>query len=122
MVGEVLMTDGEKAVLVIAIVAVIAALAFMSMIPLGYMYGIRGWRMGPGMMGWGMMRYGWGPSILLWLVLIGVIAFGAYLLFNGSKVKAAPPQGRAIEILNERYAKGEISREDYLRMKEELQK
>ena len=113
------MTDGEKVVLVIAVVLIIAALSFISMIPLGLMGGYRGWHMGPGMMG-----HGWGPSILLWLVLIGVIAYGAYLFLSGSKVKesAAPPQGRAIEVLNERYAKGEITREDYLRMKEELQK
>jgi len=113
------MSDGEKVVLVIAVVLIIATLMFISMIPLGFMDGYRGWRMGPGMMG-----YRWGPPILLWLVLIGVIAYGAYLFFSGSKAResVAPPQGRAIEALNERYAKGEITREDYLRMKEELKK
>jgi uncharacterized membrane protein len=50
------------------------------------------------------------------------MAVGAYLLFGGSKTQIERGKAKAIEILNERYAKGEITREDYIRMKEDLQR
>lgn len=121
------MPEVDKVGLIIAVVVIVAALIFIPTVMMGFMYGYRGWQMGRGMMGYGegMMGFGWGPSILIWLILIVLIVLGIYLFFSSSKAEkgsVAPPEGRAIEILNERYAKGEITREDYLRMKEELKK
>jgi len=100
--------------LILLLVVVGATLIYLPIIFTGMRgYGI--WRLGSG-----MMAYGRGPAFLFGLVAIALIAIGAYLFFSGVKLSIARPKGRAIEILNERYAKGEIAREDYIRMKEEL--
>ena len=91
-----------------------AALIYLPMIFMG-MYGYGIWRLGSG-----IMAYRRGPAFLFGLAAIVLIAIGAFLFFNGIRASIVRPKGRVIEILNERYAKGEISREDYLRMKEEL--
>lgn len=102
--------------LIVLLVIVVAALIYLPMIFMR-MYNYGGWQLGRGMMG-----YGWGPAFLIGLTAIVLIAIGVYLFFNGSRASIARPKGRAIEILDERYAKGEITREEYLRMKEELQR
>jgi len=51
------------------------------------------------------------------LVLIGV---GAYCLLAGRTREAEVRRATPVEILKERYAKGEITHEDFLRMKEQL--
>jgi putative membrane protein len=76
----------------------------------------------PGMMG--MMGYGWGFMFLIPITFLVLIALGAYYLiarFVGAGGLATSHGGRALEILNERYAKGEIAREQYLKMKKELE-
>ncbi|MGQ9515027.1 MAG: SHOCT domain-containing protein [Thermoproteota archaeon] len=108
------MTD--RAVGLVLLLAVIgAALICLPVIFMG-MYSYSIWRFGRG-----MIYFGRGPAILFGLlVAIALIALGAYLFFSGSRESIVQPKSRAIEILNERYARGEITREDYLRMKEEL--
>ncbi|NIM44515.1 MAG: SHOCT domain-containing protein, partial [Nitrososphaeria archaeon] len=52
------------------------------------------------------------------------IAIGAYYLVAGSAGtgrSASDRGGRALEILRERYAKGEVTREQFLKMKRELE-
>ncbi len=100
--------------------------------------------MGSGMMGGGMMgngQWGYGPysaiptggggygydygfnwlgtviQILLFVVFLGLIAFGVYYVISGRTLK---PSGGSLEIVKERYAKGEITEEEYNRMKKEL--
>lgn len=84
----------------------------------------RGMMGGWGMMGrGGMMVYGGGPMILLSVVFIILLVAGVYLVLPGlGKPGAQVPrsENRPLEILKERYAKGEITREEYLRMKEEI--
>ena len=73
--------------------------------------------------GWGFM---WGPICLI------VIAVGIYFLIKSQthetcSAHTPTPQihtanNRAIELLKERYAKGEITKEQFLEMKQELQK
>lgn len=61
---------------------------------------------------------GWG--VLAWLyplILVGLLVLGAYLV---ARALARPPRDRALEILRERYAKGEIDRETFERMKRDL--
>lgn len=78
-------------------------------------------------MGWnhGM---GWGGSLLMilfWgLALLGVIFLVRWLLAGGSRSRSsaeAPHTETAVEILKKRYARGEITREEYQQMKAELE-
>ena len=61
------------------------------------------------------------------LIIVGVIIYYALIASNRGTCsyhsQYQQPQytgGRALEILKERYAKGEITKEQYLQMKEEL--
>jgi len=68
-------------------------------------------------MGSGMMGFGMGFGIIFWVLLIALIV---YLLAGKEAVKSE--ENSAIKILNERYARGEINQEEYLRMKEALKR
>jgi len=92
------------------------------------MFGMR--MRGPMMMGGGMMggwgyptRWGWGfmfARMLIPLLFIVLLIVGAYLLLTPRREPMESE--RAITILDERYAKGEITKEQYLEMKENLTK
>ena len=75
--------------------------------------------------GWGMM--GWGAIFmvvpLLVLILVVILAPGASRLREPVPRYAPPPSsaGTALETLNARYARGEISREEYLRIRADLE-
>ena len=76
-----------------------------------------GFGMGFGIFGLLLMLLFWGALILLavWLVRA---------LFHGSDRSPTAPAGRiksAREILDERYARGEITREQYEIMKQDIQ-
>jgi len=89
--------------------------------------------MGGGMMGgWGVPGgYGWGyPTGMRWgfmlvgllipLAFIGLLIVGAYLLLRH---RVEPPGSEGpLSILDERYAKGEITSEQYSEMKKNLSK
>ena len=101
----------------------------------GPMMFMGGWFMGPGMMGPGMMGQGYGYGygfnwlgaivrIIVFLIFLGLIAFGVYYFLGGGRpTPSGPmPSSRALEILKERYAKGEITKEEYERVRQELSK
>ena len=74
------------------------------------------------MMGWGM---GWGLlfMLLFWGVLIALVVLLVRALFPPAGQPPAPPTGRdltAREILDRRFARGEISREEYDLMRETI--
>ena len=75
------------------------------------LYGGRGggWHMGPGMMGgYGVM------GILFWIVVvIGVVFLIRYLMRGGGKQDRNGSDKTALDILERRYAQGEIDREEY---------
>lgn len=84
---------------------------------------------GPMMGGWDragnygcLLGYGYGGMFMwiLFLILIGVVI---YFIFQNAKSKnvAGQSQETPIDILKKRYAKGEITKEDFDRMKNELQ-
>lgn len=74
-----------------------------------------------GMMG--MMGQGWGFMLLIPILSLVLIALGVYYLFStfqGTGRSTSSRGERALDILKERYARGELTREQYLKMKEEL--
>jgi len=89
--------------------------------------------MGPGMMhGWGFGFLGWVGMILMWIFPIGLLALvilGVFKLVRRVSVgKQLPPDpNRQLsapasprEILQVRYARGEITREQYTQMMDDL--
>lgn len=71
---------------------------------------------GPGG-GWPMMHYGYG-GWLMWLIPLIAVALVIYFMVQaqkGGSVRETP-----LEILKKRYAKGEITKEDYDKMKRDL--
>lgn len=69
----------------------------------------------------GMMGFGW---MFMWLPIVVLIILLAALLGKGSTCMSHPMEHEesAIETLNKRYVRGEISREEYLRMKSEIER
>ncbi len=69
------------------------------------------------MNGMGFMGFGW-----LWIIiLIVIILAGVYFFSEGFKKENVPQTSTSsIEILKQRYAKGEITKEEFDRMKREL--
>lgn len=69
--------------------------------------------------GWGI-GFGWFFMILFWvLVILGVIYI--FKLIRGGTRKGEKEE-TALDILKKRYAKGEISKEEFERMKDDLMK
>lgn len=68
---------------------------------------------------WGMMYYGWGGVFmgLLLLILIGVVL---YLVAQSSRSKDFTRGDSALDVLKKRYAKGEITKEQFEQMKKDL--
>ncbi len=68
-----------------------------------------------GNQGWG---YGWGllgmTQMVLWwvLLILGIVVLAKWLLGRGSNPKLSLHQ-RALEILAERYARGEINKDEF---------
>jgi putative membrane protein len=77
--------------------------------------------MGPGWMTTMMMLAGalFGLG-LLGLVIIGVLVGFRRLPKGSNGSPAGGPSDRALELLRERYARGEISRDEFQRMRQDL--
>lgn len=73
--------------------------------------------MGPGMMGWGCgMGWPWPMMFIFWIVVIaGVI----YFVRSTNKGRGAPGES-ALDILKKRYAKGEINKDEYEKIKKDI--
>jgi putative membrane protein len=85
--------------------------------------GYGGWQMGPGMMGnWGMGWFGGIFMIVFWiLLLVGLVFVIRWLIqTTGKKGNGGQNGSRAMEILKERYARGEIDRAQFEAMKRDL--
>jgi len=81
---------------------------------------------------WHMYGIGWSEMLIIFIILLLFLAaLIAAAIFIGRALtrpdhragwsNPEAPGKNALEILNERYARGEISREEYLRMKEDLE-
>lgn len=80
------------------------------------------------MRGWGghMMNYGYGygyGGIFMWIIIPIAIGLLIYFFVQSQKTKGqTPTQNEShLDILKKRYAKGEISKEEYERMKKDLE-
>jgi len=85
--------------------------------------GFGGWQMGPGMMcNWGMGWFGMIFMIIFWvLVIVGLVFLIKWLIQTPSGGKTAGRTGlTAIEILKERYARGEIDKNEFESKKKDL--
>lgn len=85
----------------------------------GYGYGPNNWGM---MGGWG---YGYGPvHMIVWVViLVVIIACAVWLVRSiaGPGMHHLPPRrSSGLDVLEERYARGEINRDEYLQKKKDI--
>ncbi len=73
--------------------------------------------MGMGMMGFGLLMMFIGLVVVIALIAIAV---WAVIYFSGSSRSQGSTNGQARQILDQRYARGEIGDDDYNRMRREL--
>ncbi len=108
----------------VIMVAVLAVVLLGPMLMMGFWGGgmMGGWGMGPGMMGFG---FGWWPFMFLVpLVFVVLVVLGVYYLLSGRGRQGASArymESEALRILKERYARGEITSEEYVKMKRDLE-
>ncbi|WP_312652503.1 SHOCT domain-containing protein [Aminipila sp.] len=73
--------------------------------------------------GYGMMGYGWGWFMMIGVVVLtvlGIVALINYLQLSSKTNERS--NNNALNILNERYASGEITEEEYNQKKSQLKK
>jgi len=114
------MTTSRQTIVVLVAISVLALVA----IPLLWSGAIMGGMMGPGMMGrWASAPAAWcmaSISGLLVLLLAGIGLLIAWAVRQAGSSAAGGDQ-RALEILKERYARGELTREQYEQMRHDLE-
>ena len=83
-----------------------------------------GWHRGPGG-DWGnMMHYGYGGGMFMGMLIFLILIVGiVYFVVMGTKSKGQPgvPDEKPFDILKRRYAKGEITKDEFERMKKDLE-
>jgi putative membrane protein len=113
------MTDATRSVGLLVVVAILLLIG----LPLLGGVLMMGGMMGPGMMG------GWWAGNNLWWMLLPLLVWGLILVGLGLVAiwaiqQFAPSQARgqhALDILKERYARGELTREQYEQMRRDLE-
>lgn len=77
---------------------------------------------GPGMMHWGWWGLGWIFMIIFWgLIIVGLIFLIRWLAgLSRPRASYDKIQDSALEILKQRYAKGEINKEEFEEKKRDL--
>lgn len=111
-------------------VAILIATVILVALLFGLLGGgmMMGWgMMGPGMLGRGPFWFNplaWIAMLLFWVLLVGGVALLVVWLAREippAAVAPAAPPSHALDVLKERYARGEISREQYEAMKREIE-
>ena len=83
------------------------------------------WGYGPD---WGMMGWGYGAfglfHMISWIIILGLIVAAAiWLVRTMAESGAHQPHARrspGLDVLEERYARGEINRDEYLQKKQDI--
>lgn len=73
---------------------------------------------------WPMMHYGFGyGGMFMWIIFLIVVGLLIYFMIQAKRTKEQMPTGNEnpVDILKRRYAKGEINKEEFDRMKRELE-
>ena len=77
--------------------------------------------------GWGGMIFGGLLMLLFWGVVIALVVFAVRALTRSGSGRTTPSAGsptqtrdQALEILRERYARGEISKDEFNSMRQDL--
>lgn len=75
----------------------------------------------------GMMGWGYGASVIFsmtfWIVLVSIVAAALVWFVRRSPLGTHQPNGRrppGLDALEERYARGEIDRDEYLQKKHDI--
>lgn len=86
----------------------------------GYGYGPH-WRM-MGDWGWGYGGYGLIHMVAWLVILVAIVVAVVWLVRSVAApgVQQLPPRTTGLDVLEERYARGEISREEYLQKKRDI--
>lgn len=76
--------------------------------------------------GWGPSPWGWlaimALMVIFWLILLLATMWGLRWRYErGAGQRSDTPIGTALEILQQRYARGELTTEQYREMKRELE-
>lgn len=111
------MADNQRNTLVQIMVVVIVALVGFAIISSLFGFGMMGGGMMGGMMGFGML------FMLLPVIFIIIILYA--LLDNNRPIYNQQPyygNVNPMQVLEQRYASGELSREDYFRIKEDIRR
>ncbi|MFA5180449.1 MAG: SHOCT domain-containing protein [Syntrophales bacterium] len=95
----------------------IAAVGLLSSCTRDCGYGFMG--MGGPDGGWWPMMHGGFGGIFMWIIFIVLIGLLIYLLARGVKGGARTSES-PVEILKKRYARGEITKEDFERMRKDI--
>ena len=137
------MNGQSRNALLILVLVVVGVLVLLPVLVMPMMWGMMGgWTAGTGMMG-GSYWWGWLVMLLFWVLLIGGIALVAIWLVRQGYIGRGPARGTdgsggldlgnsgsggsgsrggqsALEILSQRYARGEIDREQYEQVKRDI--
>ncbi|OGB16155.1 MAG: hypothetical protein A2W72_18720 [Burkholderiales bacterium RIFCSPLOWO2_12_67_14] len=74
--------------------------------------------------GWGGMGFGGPLMLLFWILLIvGVVLLVRWLVTSGTArpSQPEPPRNAALDLLKERYARGEIERDEFEQKRRDLE-
>ena len=71
------------------------------------------WHMEPGAWSWGWAPGGWVMTVAFWAILIFLGVWAVRSLIRPTSPPSGPSHRSPLDIAKERYARGEISREEY---------
>lgn len=113
------MAEATRSVMLLIVVAIVLLVG----LPLLGGVLMMGGMMGPGMMGgwWGGGNPWWMLLPLLFWVLV-LVGIGLLAVWAVQQLAPSPARGQhALDILKERYARGELTREQYEQMRRDLE-
>ena len=63
---------------------------------------------------------GWGMGFIFWLAILAAIIAGVVWFVRSQPLAGGQRRSTSLEVLEERYARGEIKREEYLQKKRDI--